>query len=159
MTPPSNLNAEVNEMVNVQINWEMQATRGLDAFRIYRDDEMLEELAVGQWMPTGYLDELLQEGSYSYYVTAVYDGVESAASQTVEVEINLPAPYSLSATITGENIIFYTILLVLMFVKKSKNKIGYVAQELKEVLPEAVEYREKENKYYVNYKTYEKPRE
>lgn len=105
MTPPSNLNAEVNELIDVQLNWEMESERILEAFRVYRNDSFLIEIPVGPWMPTGYLDENLPEGTYSYYVTAVYDGEESAASPIAEVEISLPAPYSLSATITGENII------------------------------------------------------
>jgi C1A family cysteine protease len=105
MTPPSNLNAEIENLVNVQLNWEIMPQRNLEAFRIYRNDEFLTELEVGPWMPTGYLDENLQEGTYSYYVTAIYNEGESAASQTAEVEISLPVPYSLSATIMGENII------------------------------------------------------
>ena len=35
--------------------------------------------------------------------------------------------------------------------KNNKNHIGFVAQELKKILPEAVEYNKKADRYYVNY--------
>ncbi|MDY6915601.1 MAG: lectin like domain-containing protein [Candidatus Cloacimonadota bacterium] len=105
MTPPSNLNAEVENIVNVELNWEIENIRSLQEFKIYRNDELIDTVEAEPWLQTTYLDDFLEVGNYQYYVTAVYDGEETDASNIAEVEINLPAPTSLSATINLSNII------------------------------------------------------
>nr|HPR17163.1 FlgD immunoglobulin-like domain containing protein [Candidatus Cloacimonadota bacterium] len=45
----------------------------------------------------------LDSGSYQYYVTAIYTDGESAPSNTVDVEITLPAPANFTATLNATN--------------------------------------------------------
>ncbi|MEZ5082118.1 MAG: T9SS type A sorting domain-containing protein [Bacteroidales bacterium] len=75
---------------NIQItveNPDKNGTKGLLGYNIYRNGEQLNE---NTWGATAYIDENLLNGSYDYYVTAVYDEGESNPSDTINVIINQP---------------------------------------------------------------------
>ncbi|MFO7895611.1 MAG: C25 family cysteine peptidase [Candidatus Cloacimonadales bacterium] len=100
--PPANLNALVNE-ANVQLSWDEPLARQADrsaskapktkddgnsyrdllGYKIYRDGAEIAELS-----ELIYIDEDLENGSYEYYVTALYDGGESVASNQIEVVVD-----------------------------------------------------------------------
>ncbi len=60
---------------------------GLLGYNVYRDDEQINETTSSS---PSYIDENLLNGTYEYYVTAVYDEGESDPSNTVEVIVNQP---------------------------------------------------------------------
>ncbi|MCF8369702.1 MAG: leucine-rich repeat domain-containing protein [Bacteroidales bacterium] len=77
-------------------NWNIQITvenpdkngmKGLLGYNVYRNGQQINEET---WGSTAYIDENLLNGSYNYYVTAVYDEGESDPSNTVNVIINQP---------------------------------------------------------------------
>ncbi|MBU0691341.1 S8 family serine peptidase [bacterium] len=87
LDPPRNLNAELNEDHTVSLNWGIPESvgGGLDEFSEYRLYE--NESFIGSTGETTYLTSALTEsGQYVYSVTALYDGGESAASNTDTVE-------------------------------------------------------------------------
>jgi len=65
---------------------------------VYRDGVEIAQLAADV---LAYLDEDLGEGEYEYYVTALYDDVESEPSNTVEVtiEMEILPPVNLTAEV------------------------------------------------------------
>ncbi len=78
------------------LNWNIQALienpgskerEPLLGYNAYRDDVKLNQDIIGS---TSYVDENLLNGTYDYYVKAVYDDGESEASNTVEVQIDQP---------------------------------------------------------------------
>lgn len=75
---------------NIQIKIEAPATRSINSFlgyNVYRDEVQINEDTVTS---TSYLDENLLNGTYGYYVTALYDEGESVPSDTIEVLIAQP---------------------------------------------------------------------
>jgi len=91
LNPPQNLQAVVQGMNNVFLSWDEPATRDLASYNIYRNGDV-----IGNITSTFYLDVGLAAGTYSYYVTAVYDvGWESDFSNeaiaTVDVG-GIPLP-------------------------------------------------------------------
>jgi len=75
---------------NIQIQVESSSTKGpkgLLGYNVFRDDEQIN---TNTWTSTSYVDENLLNGTYNYYVTAVYDEGESVPSNTVEVIIDQP---------------------------------------------------------------------
>ena len=93
--PPVNLQSEVIDYNSIYLSWE-QGSMGATSFKIYKDGEFLTEVFNGVFPTNYYLDETLDSGNYEYYVTAVYDGVESASSETITVSIVLPVPQNLT---------------------------------------------------------------
>ena len=78
-------------MNNVFLNWDAPAPRDLDFYNVYRDLAI-----IGTTTSTFYLDAGLPAGTYSYYVTAVYDGgweseFSNEAVATVDVG-SIPLP-------------------------------------------------------------------
>ena len=72
-------------------------TRSLTGFKVYRNGAEITEITNPATMT--YFDEFLNAGNYSYYVTAVYDGMnESLPSNTEEITIILVPPTQLSAS-------------------------------------------------------------
>ncbi|HHV36528.1 MAG TPA: choice-of-anchor D domain-containing protein [Candidatus Cloacimonetes bacterium] len=65
-------------------------TRALTGYNIYRDEELIGNIAEGEDLI--YIDTLTDYGSYSYTVTALYHEGESAPAGPVEVEIELIQP-------------------------------------------------------------------
>jgi hypothetical protein len=80
---PSNL-AAVLWQQQIELSWEMPAMdRALSGYRIYRNN-----LAIGEVSNPGYLnyrDYSTVNDTLSYYVVALYGGVESSASNSVTV--------------------------------------------------------------------------
>jgi len=67
-------------------------------YTVYRDGDEIAQLGADV---LAYLDEDLDAGDYEYYVTALYDDVESEASNTVEVTIAMEIlpPVNLTAEV------------------------------------------------------------
>jgi Peptidase family C25/Propeptide_C25/FlgD Ig-like domain len=82
---------------------QTDTTRSLTGFKVYRDNVVIEEITNTATMT--YVDEFLNAGEYSYFVTAVYDDVqESAPSNTEEATVTLAAPSDLQAVVVTPNI-------------------------------------------------------
>jgi fibronectin type 3 domain-containing protein len=91
---------QTNYKVTGNANFEMKThsnynTRSLSGYKIYRNSTEIAEITDPTILE--YTDADLLADSYDYYVTAVYEGVESAASNTETVEVTLPAPANFSA--------------------------------------------------------------
>jgi len=114
--PPENLTAEVMG-TDVILVWEAPSTyRDLIGYNVYRNDELIF-YAEGP-ANTSFFDMGLDYGTYTYYVTSVYDQSESEPSDPVEVLIgtavddnntnpalpyltqNYPNPFNSSTTIS-----------------------------------------------------------
>lgn len=81
LSPPSNLSTEVNDH-DVMLNWLAPELKELLGYNIYRESEL-----IGFADETTYTDLDLEDGLYEYYVTAVYDEGESAASNTAQANV------------------------------------------------------------------------
>jgi internalin A len=83
--------AGVNDNMNIQLGVEEPAerdgSRSMLGYNVYRNDVLLNASPIS---PTVYVDENLYNGTYDYYVTAVYDEGESDPSNTVTVVIDAP---------------------------------------------------------------------
>jgi formylglycine-generating enzyme required for sulfatase activity len=78
--PPTNLSKTINGN-NVQLTWTAPNT--VSYYKVYRNGSPIS----GNIYQTNYTDSNLNPGTYSYYVTAVYNNVESSASNTVQATI------------------------------------------------------------------------
>lgn len=82
LLPPTELQAQAIEH-DILLSWTEPAyARNLTAYRVYRNSVLLN-----QTTQTSYLDVDLLNGSYSYFVTALYGIYESEASNEVEIEL------------------------------------------------------------------------
>ena len=81
------VNANMNLQLGVLPQGVKNGVKGLIGYNIYRNSELLNPQPVS---PTVYLDENLYNGTYNYYVTAVYEEGESGPSNEIEVVINSP---------------------------------------------------------------------
>lgn len=77
--------------------------RMLLGYNVYRDGDLIAEL--DDLSATSYLDEGLQEGEYSYYVTAVYTEEESEPSNEVSVAIVYLPPAEFTAQSNPPNVV------------------------------------------------------
>ena len=87
--PPTNLTATVNWQ-SVQLHWT--APTDADSYQVYRNNTMIAQNVTG----TTYSDNNLANGTYSYAVVSVYQGVSSPQSGTVNATVN--ATISVTAT-------------------------------------------------------------
>lgn len=89
LAPPGSLFAQVNEN-DVHLAWRppQGVSRDLIGYHVYRDAERLNTETV---LTTEYDDLGLQDGTYVYYVTAVYQGGESESSNLVTAEVSVVA--------------------------------------------------------------------
>jgi hypothetical protein len=78
---PENFTAEVTG-ADVALAWEAPSGKDLLGYNLYRNNETIDFIST-----TEYLDENLDQGSYAYYVCAVYDEGESFPSESVSVFI------------------------------------------------------------------------
>ncbi len=99
--PPTNLTATV-ELHNVNLNWAIPEgdTTALEGYNIYRDQEKINTSTITE---PHYTDNIANNGTYQYYVTAVYQNNESEPSNTVDVNIMVAPNIMVSiASITQE---------------------------------------------------------
>jgi hypothetical protein len=87
-TDPAEVNTE--SVFNLNQSSASVTRETVTGFRIYRNGEALADVEPDV---ITYLDEELDPGIYEYYVTALYDDLESAGSNTAEVEIEDLFPY------------------------------------------------------------------
>jgi hypothetical protein len=99
--PPTNLQLSLNGP-EVQLSWQAPASGpSPDSYRVYRNSVMLAEAS----QPV-YTDLISQTGSYTYYVTALYGGVESTPSNSVTEFVNLaPQTPVLSGQTLGNTVV------------------------------------------------------
>ncbi len=76
----------ISKTVNTPV---VRVDRELTGYKVYRDGE--EIVTVGATVLT-YADADLENGSYEYFVTAMYGDQESEASNTVEATVNVTIP-------------------------------------------------------------------
>jgi hypothetical protein len=81
--PPTNLEYSVEENL-INLSWQAPVEAEPNSYKIYRNTEFLAETT-----SSNFTDEINLSGLYSYYVTAIYPSGESAASNSVEVEIEV----------------------------------------------------------------------
>jgi Leucine-rich repeat (LRR) protein len=82
--------SDVSGNWNIQITVENPDAKGIDGllgYNVFRNGDQINE---DTWGSTAFVDENLLNGTYNYYVTAVYDEGESDPSNTVEVIIAQP---------------------------------------------------------------------
>ncbi len=105
LNPPQNLAAVVNEN-DVTLTWEAPAAgRDLTGYKVYRNATMIQEITDAATLT--YTDADLANGTYQYYVTAVYTDGESDPSNTVDATIDvltLAAPQNLTATLNEQDV-------------------------------------------------------
>ncbi len=78
--PPENLEASIDEN-NVTLTWEEPAAIPT-SYKVYRNDEFIEEVT-----ELTHTDINLPAGTYQYFVTAMYNDLESDPSNTIDVAI------------------------------------------------------------------------
>ncbi len=83
LDPPVNLVAGISGS-DVILSWDAPPPSDLTGYRIYRDEELLEEIAL---TPTIYLDEAVPVGTHIYGVSAVYTNGESPKAGPVMISI------------------------------------------------------------------------
>ncbi len=85
MTAPENFTAEIQNENYVYCEWNEIVSSNLDGYKVYRNGELVSGLITD----THWTDEILEGGTYSYYVTAVYGTEESEPSNSVTLVILL----------------------------------------------------------------------
>lgn len=103
LNPPQNLTATIEDFNNIRITWEAPE-RSLVGYRVYKNGEVYHEIGM-PFLETTFLDELVGDGTYTYYVEAVYDEGISTASNIVTVDFTLPIPQNLTPTLNGSNLV------------------------------------------------------
>ncbi|MCK5775872.1 MAG: hypothetical protein KAH25_06845, partial [Bacteroidales bacterium] len=81
----ADLGIDNNWNIQIEIENASKSTTDLLGYNLYKNDVVLNSNPITS---TSYLDQDLINGTYNYYVTAVYDEGESTASNTVEVIVN-----------------------------------------------------------------------
>ncbi len=100
--PVTNLTAQVTADV-VDLAWDLpvNSPRALLSYNIYRDGDLLANT-----QDLSYSDIALANGTYSYFVTALYDAGESEASNSVEVLVEVLYPVeNLVSSVDSSNVI------------------------------------------------------
>ena len=79
-------------------------TRSLTGYKLYRND--VEITTITDITNLQYVDQGVEPGDYTYYVTAIYDAGESDPSNTVDVTVEVPVynpPENLTVTVNNHN--------------------------------------------------------
>lgn len=103
LIPAINLTVD-HSCTDVELTWEVASGGTPDSYNIYRDGALL-----GNSTEMHHTDEMVMPMvEYEYYVKAVYGGVESMATNTVQITVPMPTqlqPIGLDATpdMPGEN--------------------------------------------------------
>jgi C1A family cysteine protease len=92
---PQNLQLEIYDVNNLELSWSFDS-RALTGYKIYRNDEMIEEIDCTDFPIFSYQDENLAGGEYTYYIVALYGDTESDPSDSITAEIYLPTPSNIS---------------------------------------------------------------
>jgi len=102
--PPLNLTATIQNNNNVHLAWQAPS-RALLGYKVYRDAALIA--TINNPATLVYDDNALAVGTYSYTVTAYYDGGESTPAGPVSVTIVPPnnPPTNLTATVTGNDVV------------------------------------------------------
>jgi hypothetical protein len=107
---PLNLSAEINGET-VLLSWDAPSTTP-DSYNIYKNDLLVDNIAA---IATSY-QTTITEGSYTFFVKAMYNGTESPASNIVTVVENVtetptqpflnvyPNPFSISSNLRNNGI-------------------------------------------------------
>ena len=101
--PPEDLGYEIIDYNSVILTW-IPGSVGALSYKIYKDGEFLAEVDNTTFPTTSYIDETIDGGTYTYYVTAVFDSGESYPSNTINVDLIFPVPTGLTATSLGTNV-------------------------------------------------------
>ena len=80
--PPYNLKAEVVNVGNISLTWEVPIGTTPLKYNIYRNESL-----IGNTSQSSYLDEDLEIGKYTYAVSAVYEDGESEKTTPVTVDV------------------------------------------------------------------------
>ncbi|MFA7543731.1 MAG: choice-of-anchor J domain-containing protein, partial [Candidatus Cloacimonadaceae bacterium] len=92
-----------NRSTGIAVPAPRALTRDLLGYKVYRDGDLISTINSGAI--TTYDDLGLELGTYSYTVTAFYDGGESEPAGPVTATIlHLPAPLDLAATVDGNDV-------------------------------------------------------
>jgi hypothetical protein len=100
---PTGVTAQIQNENSVYVEWTApdQLETG---FLVFRND--MQIAAITNPETTNYMDNDLANGSYSYYVKAVYGIVNSAASNTASITIVIPyPPQNLTVDVSGSNVV------------------------------------------------------
>ena len=100
---PTNLQVQILNEVNIRLIWNYPIDGGaeLTDYKIYRNGE---EIAMIDGDDFIYNDEELPNGTYTYYVTAIYTEVESEPTDTISADIeSFSAPENLVVEVMNEN--------------------------------------------------------
>ncbi|MDP8268148.1 MAG: lectin like domain-containing protein [Candidatus Tenebribacter davisii] len=98
--PPEDLGYEIIDYNSVILTW-IPGSAGALSYKIYKDGAFLAEVDNTTFPTTSYIDEAIDGGTYSYYVTAVYSSGESDPSNTINVDLILPVPAGFEAVSLG----------------------------------------------------------
>ena len=82
--PPTNLTATVQNHNNVHLTWS--APNPATSYKVYRNNTLIAQ----NISTTNYTDTNLNDGTYNYQVSTVYQGVESPKSNSIQVTIAPP---------------------------------------------------------------------
>ncbi|MDD3536372.1 MAG: choice-of-anchor J domain-containing protein, partial [Candidatus Cloacimonetes bacterium] len=92
-----------NRSTGIAVPAPRALTRDLLGYKVYRDGDLISTINSGA--TTTYDDLGLDLGTYSYTVTAFYDGGESEpAGPVIATILHLPAPLDLAATVDGNDV-------------------------------------------------------
>ena len=103
--PPGNLIAEVQTYNDILLSWEFptNGTRTLLGYKIYKDN--IEILEISDTEIYTYIDNGVEPGDRTYYVTAIFENNESEPSNICNVNVVLPIPQNLSGYFVEPNIL------------------------------------------------------
>jgi len=97
---PENFTADVQNENDVYCSWEEVIGGNILGYKVYRNDELVSDLITNnEW-----IDEGLEGGLYTYYVTSVYNEGESLPSN-IEIVVILISPKNLVADAIGDDIV------------------------------------------------------
>jgi hypothetical protein len=98
------LSAENTNVRRIKTQVTSGSSRSLLGYNIYRDGSLID--SVNDPLELEYLDDSgLDDGTYEYYVTAVYDDGESDPSNTEEATITLPTVQNLNGVFNSPNVV------------------------------------------------------
>ncbi|MFO7896037.1 MAG: lectin like domain-containing protein [Candidatus Cloacimonadales bacterium] len=104
---PQNLQLEIYDVNNIELSWDF-SNRSLTGYRVFRNGTEIAEIDCTDFPLFSYQDEALDGGEYSYYLIALYESGESAASETVSTNVILFPPTDLNFNLVNETALMLT---------------------------------------------------